>query len=72
MVGFVIWRTGKCYQIGYVKSWIQTLEFVLELYGNMKIYKDVMQNDVLLFWWWFLRKKTNLVKQCQMFFKIVK
>ncbi len=24
-------------------------EFVLELYGNMKIYKDVMQNDVLLF-----------------------
>ncbi len=46
-------------------------EFTLKLYGNMKIYKNVMQNDGLWSWWRFSRKKTNLVKHCQMLLRLL-
>ncbi len=44
-------------------------EFTVELYGNMKIYKNVMQYKGPWFWWLFSKKKANLVNNWQMFLR---
>ncbi len=46
-------------------------EFTLERYGNLMIYKNVVQNEGPWFWWWFSKKKTNLVKNCQMVLRLL-
>ncbi len=35
-------------------------EFTLEVYGNIKIYKNVMQNGGPWFWWWFSKNENQL------------